>query len=95
MEHKFEDLHAEVVKHLCEMFIDDKDPLGTRNTFINNPLLDHRIFDIFVHYLWGEPEYEKSVAEFLKAEKADKDAFDDRLRDAVYDILHKARGGQH
>ena len=93
MERKFEDLHTEVVKHLCEIFIDDADPLSSRKKFINNPQLDFLIFDIFIHQLWGKPEYEDSIAEFLKAEKAEKNAFDDRLRDTVYDILYKARCG--
>ena len=93
MERKFEDLHAEVVKHLCEIFIDDADPLSSGKKFINNPQLDFLIFDIFIHQLWGKPEYEDSIAEFLKAEKAEKNAFDDRLKDTVYDILYKARCG--
>jgi hypothetical protein len=91
MEHKFEDLHAEVVKHLCEMFIDDSCLLRDKKSFINNPLLDHRIFDIFIHHIWGEPEYKESLEEFLKAEEAEQYAFDDRLRETVYDILYKAR----
>lgn len=93
MEHKFEDLHAEVVKHLCEMFIDDQCLLRGKKSFINNPLLDYRIFDIFIHHIWGRPEYKESLAEFLKAEKEEQDAFDDRLRDTVYGILYKARRG--
>ena len=91
MERKFEDLHAEVVKHLCEMFIDDSCLLRGKKSFINNPLLDHRIFDIFIHHIWGKPEYKESLAEFLKAEKEKQDAFDNRIRDTVYDILYKAR----
>lgn len=93
MEYKFQDLHTEVVKHLCEIFIDDANPLGSRNKFINNPQLDFLIFDIFIHQLWGKPEYEESIAEFRKAEKAVQNAFDDLLRDTVYDILYKARCG--
>lgn len=93
MERKFEDLHAEVVKHLCEMFIDDPCLLRGKKSFINNPLLDYRIFDIFIHHIWGRPEYKESLAEFLKAEKEEQDAFDDRLRDTVYGILYKARRG--
>ena len=90
MELKFEDLHAEVVKHLCEMFIDDPHPFGDKKSFITDPFLDHLIFEIFVHQLWGKPTYEKSIAEFLEAEKAEQYAFDDRLRATVYDILYKA-----
>lgn len=92
MKDRFADLHAELVKHLCEMFIDDPCPLRDKKSFINDPQLDILIFDIFVHQLWGKPEYEESISEFLKAEKAEQDAFDDRLRDDVYDILFKARG---
>jgi hypothetical protein len=91
MEHKFADLHAELVKFLCEMLIDDPRPLIDKKSFINNPLLDHLIFDIFVHQLWGMPAFTESISEFLKAERAEQDAFDDRLRDGVYDILCKAR----
>lgn len=93
MANKFEDLHAEVVKHLCEMFIDDPSLIRSKKSFINNLLLDHRIFDIFIHHIWGEPKFEKSLAEFLKAETAEQDAFDDRLRATVYDILYKAHHG--
>lgn len=91
MANKFEDLHADVVKHLYEMFIDDPSLIRSKKSFINNPLLDHRIFDIFIHHIWGKPKFEKSLAEFLKAKKAEQYAFDDRLREAVYDILHEAR----
>ena len=94
MELKFEDLHAEVVKHLCEMFIDDPHPFGDKKSFITDPFLDHLIFEIFVHQLWAKPTYEESIAEFLKAEKEEQYAFDDRLRDIVYDILCNDRGGK-
>ena len=91
MEHKFEDLHADLMKHLCEMFIDDRRLLRDKKSFINDPLLDHLIFEIFVHQLWGKPEYEESIAEFLKAEKAEQYAFDDKLRDDFYNTLCRAR----
>lgn len=91
MKDRFTDLHAELVKHLCEMFIDDQCPLRDKKSFINDPQLDILIFDIFVHQLWGKPAYEESISEFLKAEKKEQDAFDDRIRDTVYDILYKAR----
>ena len=94
VKHKFEDLHDEVVKHLCEMLVDDQRPLRDKKSFINDPLLDHLIFEIFVHQLWGKPAYEKSISEFLKAKKAEQYAFDDRLREADYDILEKARSGK-
>jgi hypothetical protein len=93
MERKFEDLQAELAKHLCEMFIDDSCPLRDKKSFTNDPLLDHLIFDIFVHHIWGKPEYKEPLAEFLKAEKEEQDAFDNRIRDTVYDILYKARRG--
>ena len=93
MKDRFADLHAELVKHLLEMFIDDECPLRDKKSFINDPQLDILIFDIFVHQLWGKPAYEESISEFLKAEKAEQDAFDDMLKDHVYDILCKARSG--
>ncbi len=92
MENKFEDLHAELVKHLCEMFIDDQCSLRDKKSFINDPQLDILIFEIFVHQLWGKPAYENSISDFLKADKAEQYAFDDGLRDHVYDILCKACG---
>jgi len=92
MEHKFEDLHAELVKHLCEMFIDDRRPLRDKKSFINDSLLDHLIFEIFVHQLWGKSAFVESIADFLKADRVGQDAFDDKLRDAVYEILCNARG---
>ena len=49
-------------------------------------------FEIFVHQLWGKPAYENSISDFLKADKAEQYAFDDGLRDHVYDILCKACG---
>jgi hypothetical protein len=91
MDNRFKDLHDEVLKHLCEMFIDDRRPLRDKNSLINDPLLDHLIFEIFVHQLWGKAAYEKSIAEFLKAEKAEQYAFDDRLRDDLFDTLCRAR----
>jgi len=90
MQHKFEDLHTEVVKHLCEMFISDPCLLRGKKSFINDPQLDHLIFEIFVHQLWGKPAFVESIAEFLNADKAEQDAFDDRLRNCVYDILHES-----
>lgn len=91
MKDRFADLHGALVKFLCEMFIDDQCPLPDKKAFINDPKLDILIFDIFVHQLWGEPAYEESISEFLKAERAEQDAFDDRLRDHVCDILCKSR----
>ena len=92
MENKFEDLHAELVKHLCEVFIDDRCSLRDKKSFINDPQLDILIFEIFVHQLWGKPEHEDSISDFLKAERSDQEAFDDRLREDLYEILSKARG---
>jgi len=92
MENKFEDLHTELVKHLCEVFIDYQHPLRDKKSFINDPQLDILIFEILVHQLWGKPTYENSISDFLKTDKAEQYAFDDRLRDHVYDILCKARG---
>jgi hypothetical protein len=40
MENKFEDLHAELVNHLCEMFIDDQCSLRDKKSFMNDPQLD-------------------------------------------------------
>jgi hypothetical protein len=91
MKDRFADLHAELVKFLCEMLIDDQCPLRDKKSFINDPQLDILIFDIFVHQLWGKPAYEESISDFLKAERTEQDAFDDRLRDHIYDILCKAR----
>ena len=92
MENKFEDLYADLIKHLCEMLIDDQHPLRDKKSFINDPQLDILIFEIFVHQFWGKPAYEDLISEFLKAESSEQDAFDDRLRDEVYEILSKARG---
>ena len=91
MKDRFEVLHVALVKYLCEIFIDDRCPLPDKKSFINDPLLDHLIFEIIIHRLWGKPEYEESISEFLKAEKEEQDAFDDRLRDDVYDVLSNAR----
>lgn len=92
MENKFEDLHAELIKHLCEMLIDDQYLLRDKNSFVNDPQLDILIFEIFIHQFWGRPAYEDLISEFLKAENSDQDTFDDRLRDEVYEVLSKARG---
>ena len=92
MENKFEDLNAELVKYLCEMFIDDQCSLRDKKSFMNDPQLDILIFEIFVHQLWGKPAYENSISDFLKADKAEQYAFDDRLREDLYEILSKARG---
>lgn len=91
MKDRFAVLHVALVKYLCEFFIDDRCPLPDKKSFINDPLLDHLIFEIFVHRLWGKAEYEESISEFLKSETAEQEAFDDKLRDDVYDMLSNAR----
>lgn len=91
MQEKFPDLLAELVKRLSEVLLSDDYCIKGKESFNKDRQLDFIIFDICIFELWGKPVYEKMLAEFLKAEKADQYAFDDRLREAVYDILHEAR----
>ena len=91
MEEKFPDLLAELVKRLSEVLVSDHYRIKDKESFRKDRQLDRIIFDIYVHELYGKPEYDEMFAEFLKSEKADQDAFDDRLRYRLYEVVQKAR----
>ena len=92
-EEKFPELLAELVERLGEILLSDKYRIKDKDSFNKNRQLDLTIFDIYVHELYGKPEYEGMIAEFLKAEKEEQYAFDRRLRDRLYEVLQKARSG--
>ena len=91
MEEKFPDLLALLVERLSEVLVSDHYRIKDKESFLKDRQLDRIIFDIYVHELYGKPEYDEIFAEFLKAEKAEQDAFDDRLRDHLYNVVQKAR----
>jgi hypothetical protein len=91
MKEKFPDLLAELSKCLSEVLLSDHYRIKDKESFNKDRKLDFIIFDICIFELWGKPAYEGMLAEFLKAEKAEQYAFDDRLRDHVYEVVQKAR----
>ncbi len=93
MEDRFADLLDEAVRLISEKLLEDQYPVGKKNAFINDPVLDHLFFDIFCDILVSETKYSVMVAEFIKAETEVQDAFDAKLRDRVYDALYEAQGG--
>ena len=94
MKEKFPDLLAELSKRLSEVLLSEHYRIKDKESFSKDIQLDYIIFDMYVHELYGKPEYDEMFAEFLKAEKAEQDAFDDRLRDHVYEVVLKARREQ-
>jgi len=91
MQEKFPDLLALLVERLSEVLVSDHYRIKDKESFRKDRQLDRIIFDMYVHELYGKPEYVEMFAEFLNAEKAEQDAFDDRLRDRLYEVVQKAR----
>ncbi len=80
MKDRFADLIDEGVKTLSAKLLEDQYPLGKKNTFINDPVLDHLFFDIFCDILVLKTAYSEMVYEFIKADKKVQNAFDKELR---------------
>lgn len=93
MENRFDDLLNEGVKVLSERLIADEYPIGKRNNFINDPVLDQPIFHIFCDLLVSRTPYAEMVSEFIKADTKEQNAFDEKLRARVYDVVYGAQGG--
>lgn len=93
MEEKLAGLLEEVVKSLSERLLKEQYPLGKKNPFLSDPLLDHLIFDIFCDHLAANSAYAQTISEFIKLDKKEQNGFDSRLRERVYDYLYKAHGG--
>lgn len=91
MKEKFPGLLAELSERLCEILLSDHYRIKDKESFNKDRQLDFIIFDICIFELWGKPAYEGMLAEFLKAEKVEQYAFDDRLKDHVYEVVQKAR----
>jgi hypothetical protein len=90
---KFADLIDEGVKTLSAKLLEDQYPLGKKNDFINDPVLDHLFFHIFCDILVSKTAYSEMVSEFIKADTEVQNAFDKQLRSRVYDALYDAHGG--
>ncbi len=93
MKDKFAELLDEGVKTLSAKLLEDQYPLGKKNTFINDPVLDHLFYHIFCDILVSKTEYSAMVSEFIKADKKVQNAFDKELRSRVYDALYEVQGG--
>ncbi len=94
MKDKFAKLLDEGVKTLSAKLLEDQYPLGKKNTFINDPVLDHLFYHIFCDILVSKTEYSAMVSEFIKADKKVQNAFDKELRSRIYDALYEAHGGR-
>lgn len=90
MKEKFPNLLAELVERLSERLLPDHYRIKDKSSFYKDRNLDLIIFDIYVHELYGEAEYEGMISEFLDAEE-EQNAFDLRLRDRVYEVVQKSR----
>ncbi len=90
MKDKFAELLDEGVKTLSAKLLEDQYPLGKKNTFINDPVLDHLFYHIFCDILVSKTEYSAMVSEFIKADTEVQNAFDKQLRSRVYDALYEA-----
>ena len=93
MKDRFANLLEEAVKCISEKLLEDQYPIGKKNAFINDPVLDHLFFHIFCDILVSETAYSEMVSEFIKSETEVQNAFDAKLRSRVYDFLYKAQGG--
>ena len=93
MKDRFANLLEEAVKCISEKLLEDQYPIGKKNAFINDPVLDHLFFHIFCDILVSETAYSEMVSEFIKSETEVQNAFDAKLRNRVYDALYEAHGG--
>ncbi len=93
MDERFPALLAELVNRLGEILLHDQYRIKDKASFYKDLQVDLIIFDIYVFELYGKPEYEEMISEFLDAEKDEQYAFDRRLRDRLYEIVQKARSG--
>lgn len=93
MENRFDDLLAETVRTLSHRLMTDEYPLAKKNCFKHDPAIDQLIFHIFCDLLVNRSAYSEMVTEFMKAEIKEQNAFDEKLRMNVYDLLYEAQGG--
>ena len=91
MDERFPALLAELVNRISEILLHDQYRIKDRASFYKDLQVDLIIFDIYVFELYGKPEYEEMISEFLDAEKDEQYAFDRRLRDRLYEIVQTAR----
>jgi len=92
MKDKYTDLQQELVRSLKERLLEIEYELGKRNCFFADVDIDHNIFDLLSNHLWHKTAYAETVSELLKSQ-ADRNAFDRRVRECVYDDLYEALGG--
>ncbi len=91
MKAKFSDLLAVVVKSLSEKLLEQQYPLGKKNFFNADPLIDHQILDIFLDHLASRSKHAETFSELLGSKE--KKVFDELVKDRVYDVLYMAHGG--
>lgn len=90
---RFPALLAELVTRLSEILLSDQHYIKDKASFYKDLQVDLIIFDIYVFELYGKPEYEEMISEFLDAEKKEQYAFDRRLRKRLYEIVQKSVSG--
>lgn len=89
----FPDLLQEAVKSLSKRLLEDRYPIGKKNEFVHDPVIDQLLFHIFCDLLVSRSPYSKRVSELIDARAEVKNLFDKKLRDRVYDVLYEAHGG--
>ena len=93
MEDKYADLQQELVKSLKERLLAIEYDLGKRNFFFADVEIEQHIFDILGEQLQKKNAFAETISDFLYETKLKREAFDRRVRECVYDELHKASGG--
>lgn len=93
MKDRFTDLLEEAVTSLSKRLLDDQYPMGKKNDFAHDPVVDQLLFHILCDLLVSRSPYSERVSELIDAGNEVTDAFDKKLRERVYDILYEAHGG--
>jgi hypothetical protein len=90
---KYSDLQKELVRSLTERLLEINYELGKKNFFFADLEIERHITDILVDHLSKRTAFAEKVSDFLFETKLNREAFDMRVRDCVYDVLYKAHGG--
>ena len=90
---KYADLQQELVRSLTERLLEIDYELGKKNFFFADGVIDHHITDILVDHISKKTAFAETISDFLFETKINREAFDRRVRDCVYDVLYEAHGG--
>jgi len=86
-------LLEESVKSLSKRLLDDQYPIGKKNDFAHDPVIDQLLFHFLCDLLVSRTAHSKIVSELIDAKTEVQNAFDKQLRSRVYDALYEAHGG--